>query len=153
LSNYEGKVAQYDEGAFPSEYKSTFSNEFALAEVITREAISKGWRVWVTQKDNEELDSLKSALETLSKDTPIGNDRQWDIGASAIKVTHISEYNKLIDTNYTWKDGNTVKTNFSNKVDTNVALSKSEFQQNLETIKELIKLKLGKFHDLRQTSI
>lgn len=97
------------------------------------------------RKDGEKLVSLKDSLEKLNRETPVGDDQKWDTGASTIKRTHISDHNNLIDADYKWERASTIKTEFLHKVDQNIAVSKGEFQKNIEEVRRLIKFRLGKF--------
>lgn len=138
ITEYKNKINEYDTNAFPDGYNGTYETAFSGVQAIKYEAISREWAQWVIQKNEGELQSLRTGLANLSDGTPVGDFTQWKRNAEGLRLDTVSKYNATIDTGYLWDGAANIKQNFANSVGAIIDISEQGFRQNEEGVKQSV---------------
>ncbi|KAH0524001.1 hypothetical protein TsFJ059_008926 [Trichoderma semiorbis] len=117
LEAYKKKISSYDEQALRGNYAVTYDRAFFTAAAIAKQNLNTAWASWLVEQDTTSSEAIAAAFEKLYQETLIGDESIWETSADEEQSSHLTHYNNTIDTEYLWENAETIKTNYSEKVD------------------------------------
>ena len=143
----------YDSRATPQDYVQVLELAFTSKKEALLARVANAWASWATKASYAQSQKLSDGLQTLGKDTAVGDTNKYTSSQADLLSAATLEFDQTIDTEFHGLDGETRKKNFEAYADSLCKTSRAVWEKNDADVQTQLKSLVNKLESQYQIQL